>query len=135
MRVLNLLGKDNISFIVIIIIVPRPSPVVDVADYYRYLPSGLTDEQKTRQLLIWIMEREADIESSSPEKHVTAEARRAQLIAHTLKIKIIKDIKERRIDVSCYNRPDKMEEMEEKVNPINIANAERLEALTKANQM
>ncbi|CAO3655522.1 unnamed protein product [Mucor fragilis] len=79
------------------------------------------------------MEREAD-EESSPETHVTAEARRAQLVANQLKIKIIKDMKEGRVDVSCYNRPDKMEEVEEKENPINIANAEKLEALSEANQ-
>ncbi|CAO3655526.1 unnamed protein product [Mucor fragilis] len=111
----------------------RPSLDVDLTDYYTHLPSGWTDEQKTRQLLIWFMEREAD-EESSPETHVTAEARRAQLVANQLKIKIIKDMKEGRVDVSCYNRPDKMEEVEEKENPINIANAEKLEALSEANQ-
>ncbi|KAK4513524.1 uncharacterized protein ATC70_005526 [Mucor velutinosus] len=113
--------------------VPMPSPDVDTNDCYKHLPSEWTDEQKTRQLLIWLMEREANIESS-PETHVTAEAKRARLVANKLKQKIIKDMKEGKVDVSCYNRPDNIEEVEEKENPLNVANAEMLEALSNANE-
>ncbi|GAN10613.1 bromodomain and PHD finger-containing protein 3 isoform X5 [Mucor ambiguus] len=113
--------------------VSRPSFNVEPSDYYEHLPSEWTDEQKTRQLLIWLMIREIEIESS-PETHVTAEAKRARLVANKLKQKIIKDMKEGKVDVSCYNRPDNMEEVEEKENPINLVNTEKLETLTKANQ-
>ncbi|KAL9539765.1 hypothetical protein MBANPS3_010071 [Mucor bainieri] len=116
-----------------LIIVAKPSPDVDPTEYYKHLPSEWTDEQKTRQLLVWLMEREANLESS-PETHITAEAKRARLVAYTLKQKMITDMKEGRVNVSCYNRPDHMEEVEEKENPINVANAEKLEALSKAHE-
>ncbi|CEP10962.1 hypothetical protein [Parasitella parasitica] len=113
---------------------PAPPSHVTLSDFYIHVPCRLTSIDKIRQLLIWIAERELD-KDIAPETQGDPKAVRAKLIAKELKTKFIERLKRGDVNLSWYNRPDKMEEFEEKENPINIHNKEKLDTLKQNNRI
>ncbi|KAI8638283.1 hypothetical protein BD408DRAFT_446939 [Parasitella parasitica] len=113
---------------------PAPPSHVKLSDLYIYASRKLTPIGKTRQLLIWIAERELN-KDIAPETQGDPKAVQTKVIAKELKIKFIDGLKRGDVNLSWYNRPDKMEELEEQENPINIRNKEKLDTLTQNNRM
>lgn len=124
----------KLNKLISIILVPAPSSHVDAAEYYKYVPNDLTPLQKTQQLLVWIAKREAN-QDTAPETQGNPLAKRARIIANKIKQKVIEDLENGEINISWYNRPDQIEQSEEKENPINISNAEKLDSFSQANRL
>ncbi|KAL7334310.1 hypothetical protein PS15p_203095 [Mucor circinelloides] len=112
-------------------VAPRPPPHVPTSDYCKYTSPGLTPLQRETQILIWIIEKglaDEDIASASLDPNV----QRRKLIAREVKLKAIQKLKSSGVDLSIFSVPDQDEEKE---NPINIANSEKLAELEKGNQI
>lgn len=94
----------------------------------------MTPLQKTRQLLVWIAKRETK-QDTTPEAQENPLAKRAKIATNKAKQRIIEGLVNGEINLSWYNRPDQIEQSEEKENPINKSNAKKLISLNQADKL
>lgn len=109
----------------------RPPPHVPTSEYYKYTTPGLTSLQRKAQILIWIVEKSLqDENTASASQDPAAQTRRR--IARQVKLKALQHFKHSGVDFSIFSVPDQDEEKE---NPINIANSEKLVELENGIQI
>ncbi|OAD02872.1 hypothetical protein MUCCIDRAFT_109718 [Mucor lusitanicus CBS 277.49] len=124
-------SNSSSSVISTINVEPRPPSHVPTSEYYKYTTPGSTSLQRKSQILIWIVEKSLQDESiSSASQDLAAQRRRH--IARQVKLKALQHFKHSGVDLSIFSVPDQDEEKE---NPINIANSEKLAELEKGIQI
>jgi len=104
---------------------------VPTSEYYKYTSPGLTPLQRKTQILIWIIEKSLKDDNSGLASHDPVVQRRWH-IARQVKLKALQHFRHSGVDLSIFSMPDQDEERE---NPINIANSEKLVELEKGIQM
>ncbi|GAN08374.1 hypothetical protein MAM1_0201d07883 [Mucor ambiguus] len=110
---------------------PRPPSHVSTSEYYKYTSPGLTSLQRKTQILTWIIEKSLQDENVASANQVPV-AQRSRHIARQVKMKALQHFKHSGVDLSIFSVPDQDEEKE---NPINIANSEKLVELEKSIQI
>ncbi|KAL9553828.1 hypothetical protein MBANPS3_003094 [Mucor bainieri] len=119
------------SIISTINVEPRPPLHVPTSEYYRYTSPGLTPLQRKTQILIWIIEKSLQSENIASASQDPAVQRR-QHIERQVKLKALQHFRHSGVDLSIFSVPDQDEEKE---NPINITNSEKLVELERGIQI
>ncbi|KAK4516603.1 uncharacterized protein ATC70_011578 [Mucor velutinosus] len=124
-------SNSSSSIISTIHVEPRPPSHVPTSEYYKYTSPGLTPLQRKTQILIWIIEKSLKDDNSGLASHDPVVQRRWH-IARQVKLKALQHFRHSGVDLSIFSMPDQDEERE---NPINIANSEKLVELEKGIQI
>ncbi|CAO3626916.1 unnamed protein product [Mucor fragilis] len=124
-------STSSSSIISTINVESRPPPHVPTSEYYKYTSPRLTPLQRKTQILTWIIEKGLMNENNAPASQDPVIQRR-QYIARQVKLKALQHFKNSGVDLSIFSVPDQDEEKE---NPINIANSEKLVELEKGIQI